>query len=129
VTHKKHPASDSPVGENSSLMRAVEDEWQANMRATNRQNNGAVQQWCEERHLERRHSSTRVTDGLLQQKTTRPLLSAKNKKKLLQWARHHQHWTIEEWKNIAWSHESRFLLDHADGRVWIFHKQHESMDL
>jgi hypothetical protein len=35
-----------------------------------------------------------------------PLLSAKNKKKRLQWAQDHQHWIIEEWKNITWSKES-----------------------
>ncbi|KAK6329290.1 hypothetical protein J4Q44_G00012680 [Coregonus suidteri] len=45
---------------------------------------------------------------------------SKNKKKHLQWARDHQHWTIEEWRNIPWSDESQFLLRHADGRVRIW---------
>ena len=36
-------------------------------------------------------------------------------------------WAIEEWKNIAWSDESRFLLRHADGRVRTWSEQHESM--
>ncbi len=31
-------------------------------------------------------------------------------------------------KNVAWSEESRFLLRHSDGRVRIWHKEHESMD-
>ena len=57
----------------------------------------------------------------------RPQLSAKIKKKQLQWARNYQHWTIEEWKNFAWSKESRFLLRHADGRVRIWCNQHEFM--
>ncbi len=35
---------------------------------------------------------------------------------------------IEDWKNIAWSDESRFLLQHSDDRVRIWHKEHESMD-
>ncbi len=26
----------------------------------------------------------------------------------------HQNWTIEDWKNVAWSDESRFLLQHSD---------------
>lgn len=69
-----------------------------------------------------RNSSILVMDGLLQQTTT-PLLSAKNK--TLHWARDHQHWTTEEWNNITWSDESRFLLTHADVRIW--RKQHESM--
>ncbi len=43
-------------------------------------------------------------------------------------AQAHQNWTIEDWKNVAWSDESRFLLQHSDGRVRIWHKEHESMD-
>ncbi len=57
-----------------------------------------------------------------------PLLSAKNSKRRLQFAQAHQNWTIEDWKNIAWSDESRFLLQHSDGRVRIWRKEHESMD-
>ncbi len=57
-----------------------------------------------------------------------PLLSAKNRKFMLQFAQAHQNWTIEDWKNFAWSDESRFLLRHSDGRVKIWRKEHESMD-
>ncbi len=56
------------------------------------------------------------------------LLSAKNRKRRLQFPQVHQNWTIEDWKNVAWSDESRFLLRHSDGRVGIWHKEHESMD-
>ncbi len=42
-----------------------------------------------------------------------PLLSAKNRKRSLQFAQAHQNWTIVDWKN-AWSDESRFLLRHSD---------------
>jgi len=34
--------------------------------------------------------------------------------------------TVENWKNVAWSDESQFLLRHLDGRVRIWDKQHES---
>ncbi len=57
-----------------------------------------------------------------------PLLSAKNRKRRLQFARAHQNWTREDWKNVAWSDESRFLLQHSDGRVIIWCKEHESID-
>ncbi len=57
-----------------------------------------------------------------------PLLSAKNRKQSLQFAQTHQNWTIEDWKNVAWSDDSRFLLRHSDGRVRIWYKEHESMD-
>ncbi len=35
-----------------------------------------------------------------------PLLSAKNRKRRLQFTQDHQNWTIEDWKNVAWSDES-----------------------
>uniref|UniRef100_A0A3Q2CF91 Gamma-aminobutyric acid type A receptor subunit alpha6b n=1 Tax=Cyprinodon variegatus TaxID=28743 RepID=A0A3Q2CF91_CYPVA len=57
-----------------------------------------------------------------------PLLSAKNRKLRLQFAQTHRNWTIEDWKNVAWSDESRFLLRHSDGRVRIWPLQYESMD-
>ncbi len=43
-----------------------------------------------------------------------PLLSDKYRKQRLQFTQAHQNWTIEDWKNIVWSDESRFLLQHSD---------------
>ncbi len=57
-----------------------------------------------------------------------PLLSAKNRKQRLQFTQTHQNWTIEDWKYVAWSDESQFLLRHSDGRVSNWCKEHESMD-
>ncbi len=57
-----------------------------------------------------------------------PLLSAKNRTRRLQFTQAHQNWTIEDWKNIAWSDESWFLLRNSDGRGRIWRKEHESMD-
>ncbi len=51
-----------------------------------------------------------------------PLLSAKNRTWRLQFTQAHQNWTIEDWKNVAWSDESRFLLQHSDGRVRTWRK-------
>ncbi len=55
------------------------------------------------------------------------ILSAKNRKRRLQFTQAHQNWKREDWKN-AWSDESWFLLQHSDGRVRIWCKEHESMD-
>ncbi len=55
------------------------------------------------------------------------LLSAKNRKRRILFTQTHQNWTIEDWKNVAWSDESWFLL-HSDGRVSISRKEHESLD-
>ncbi len=57
-----------------------------------------------------------------------PLLTAKNRKRRIQFTQTHQNRTIEDWKNVAWSDESQFLLRLSDGRVRIRHKEHESID-
>ncbi len=57
-----------------------------------------------------------------------PFLSAKNRTRRIQFIQAHQNWTMEDWKNAAWSDESQFLLRHSDGRVRIWHKEHENMD-
>ncbi len=76
--------------------------------------------------------SERTTDRTLKQmgyRSRRPhrvqLLSAKNRKQFTQAL---QNWTIVDWKNVAWSDESRFLLRHSDVRVRILRKEHESTD-
>ncbi len=58
-----------------------------------------------------------------------PLLSAKNRTRRIQFTQDHQNWTIEDWKNVTWSDESRFLLRHSDGRVRIWCKEHKSMGM
>uniref|UniRef100_A0AAY5L5G1 Transposase Tc1-like domain-containing protein n=1 Tax=Esox lucius TaxID=8010 RepID=A0AAY5L5G1_ESOLU len=66
--------------------------------------------------------------GFVNPQQPQPLISTTNRKKRLQFARAHQNWTVEDWKNVAWSDESRFLLRHSDGRVRIWRKQNENMD-
>jgi len=36
-----------------------------------------------------------------------------------QFVKAHQNWTVEDWNNVAWSDESRFLLRQSDGRVFF----------
>ncbi len=56
-----------------------------------------------------------------------PLLSDKNSTRRIQFTQTHQNWTIEDWKNVAWSDESWFLLlRHSDDWVRIWCKEHET---
>uniref|UniRef100_A0A8C9YEJ5 NACHT domain-containing protein n=1 Tax=Sander lucioperca TaxID=283035 RepID=A0A8C9YEJ5_SANLU len=57
-----------------------------------------------------------------------PLISTKNWKMRLQFAQAHPNCTFQDWKNVACSDESRFLLRHSDGRVRIWRKQNKNMD-
>ncbi|XDV42643.1 hypothetical protein PO909_011266 [Leuciscus waleckii] len=77
---------------------------------TTRYNRGMQQSICE--------ATTRTTLRRMGYNSRRPhrvpLISTTNWKKRLQFARAHQNWTVEDWKNVAWSDESRFLLRHSD---------------
>ncbi|GFW92824.1 HTH_Tnp_Tc3_2 domain-containing protein [Trichonephila clavipes] len=57
-----------------------------------------------------------------------PLLTARHKALRLAWARQHRHWTVDDWEHVAWSDESRFQLNRADGIVQVWRHPHESMD-
>ncbi len=76
--------------------------------------------------------TTRWTLKQMSNSSRRPhrvlLLSAKNRKRRLQFAQARQNWTIEDWKNVAWSDESQLQLRHSDVRVRMWRKVHESMD-
>ncbi|GBL97579.1 hypothetical protein AVEN_49100-1 [Araneus ventricosus] len=58
--------------------------------------------------------------GLCSRHPTRvPLLNKCYRQLRLQWAREHRDWTMDEWKRVAWSDESRFLIHHVDGHVRV----------
>ncbi len=123
----------SCVDENTLLMSEVRGEWADMVRddrkatvtqITTRYNQGmqnTISERTTHRTLKQMCYSSRRPHRV-------PLLSAKNRKLRLQFTQAHQTWTIEDWKNVAWSDESWFLLLHSDGRVRIWRKEHESMD-
>ncbi len=97
------------------------------LKGNSNSNNHSLQPRYAEYHLWTHNMSNPEADGLQQQKTTPvPLLSAKNRKRRLKFTQAHQNWTIEDWKHVAWSDESRFLLRHSDGRVRIWRKEHKA---
>ena len=49
----------------------------------------------------------------------KPLISEANQKKRLQFAREHKDWTLEQWKKVMWSDESRFTLFQSDGHIGV----------
>jgi len=82
---------------------------------TTRYNRGMQQSICE--------ATTHTTLRRMGYNSRRPhrvsLMSSTNRKKRLQFARAHYNWTVEDWKNVAWSDESPFLLRHSDGIVLV----------
>ncbi|GFY29640.1 transposable element Tcb2 transposase [Trichonephila clavipes] len=56
------------------------------------------------------------------------LLTAGHNTLRLVWAYQHRHSTVYDWKHVAWSDESRFQLNRADGRVRVWRRPHKFMD-
>ncbi|XDV11899.1 hypothetical protein PO909_000694 [Leuciscus waleckii] len=81
---------------------------------TTRYNRGMQQSICEATTLRRMGYNSRRPHR-------EPLISTTNRKKMLQFARAHQNWTVEDWKNVAWSDESRFLLRHSVWGMFSWH--------
>ncbi|HYN44572.1 MAG TPA: IS630 family transposase [Candidatus Limnocylindrales bacterium] len=61
-------------------------------------------------------------------KKKKPLLSVKHKKKRLAWAKKHNTWTIDDWKNIIWSDETGFGLVSGEGREYNWSKDGDILD-
>ncbi|GBM84626.1 hypothetical protein AVEN_226660-1 [Araneus ventricosus] len=58
--------------------------------------------------------------GLCSRRPTRvPLLTKRHHQLHLQWSQEHREWTMDEWKRVAWSDKSRFLIHHVDGRARV----------
>jgi hypothetical protein len=64
--------------------------------------------------------------GLMaQEKEAKPKLSAKNIKARLDFARRHRYWTVEDWKRVIWSDETKVNRFSSDGRSWCWARDGE----
>jgi transposase len=50
----------------------------------------------------------------------KPHITQANARLRLQWCKARRQWTVEQWKSIMWSDESRYMLWRSDGRVWTW---------
>lgn len=50
----------------------------------------------------------------------KPLITRTNARRRLEWCKEHRNWTVNEWKNVLWSDESRYMMWNSDGRTWTW---------
>ena len=50
-------------------------------------------------------------------KTKKPLLTKRHRKERLDFALAHQDWTVEDWKTVVWSYETKINRLGSDGRI------------
>jgi hypothetical protein len=58
----------------------------------------------------------------------RPLLTTPHKEKRLAWAKAHADWTVDDWKAVIFSDESKFTLFGTDGREWCWRAPGQAFD-
>ncbi|CAJ0915678.1 unnamed protein product [Ranitomeya imitator] len=58
----------------------------------------------------------------------KPLLRTGNKQKRLVWAKEHKEWTLDQWKSVLWSDESKFEIFGSNHRVFVRRRKGERMD-
>lgn len=60
-------------------------------------------------------------------KPRKPLISAKNARKRLAWCKAHADWTVDDWRRVVWSDETKTNRFNSDGRVWAWIRDVESL--
>jgi transposase len=73
------------------------------------------------RNVLKRHSFKAVT------KKKKPLLTAKHRKQRLAFALKHQEWTVEDWKRVIWSDETKINRLGSDGKQWVWKQVGEGL--
>lgn len=61
-------------------------------------------------------------------KKKKPELSPKNIKARLQFAKTHQDWTLDDWKRVIWSDETKVNRFNSDGRTWFWGHDPSKLD-
>jgi transposase len=61
-------------------------------------------------------------------KLKKPKLSIEHKRERLAWARNHSSWTIEDWKEVIWSDETKFMLVMSEGKEYVWIKEGERLE-
>jgi len=59
----------------------------------------------------------------------KPNVSENNRKIRLKWARERRLWTIDDWKKVVWSDESRFTMFQNDGKTRVWRLPKEKYDI
>ncbi|GFR58599.1 transposable element Tc1 transposase [Elysia marginata] len=53
---------------------------------------------------------------------TCPILAQRHRHQRTLWAQEHAAWDGIQWRSVVFSDESRFYIDHADGRVRVWRR-------
>ncbi len=60
-------------------------------------------------------------------KQKRPLLKKVHRVQRLKFARYHQNWTVEDWKRVLWSDETKINRIGSDGKMYTWKRKEEPL--
>lgn len=61
------------------------------------------------------------------EKKEKPMLRMKNVKERLKFAQAHKDWTVEDWRTVIFSDETKINRFNSDGREWCWYREEESL--
>ena len=61
-------------------------------------------------------------------KKKKPVLTQRHRRARLDFALAHQYWTLEDWKKVVWSDETKINRLGSDGRKWVWKKPGEALN-
>jgi len=54
-------------------------------------------------------------------------LSKKHRRMCIDYAEAHQHWTVDDWKRVVWTDETKVNHLGSDGKWWVWKRKGESL--
>jgi len=73
------------------------------------------------------HNSLKLAGMKAMVKKKKPFLSKRHRKARMDFALTHQYWTMEDWKKVVWSDETKINRLGSDGRKWVWKKAGENL--
>lgn len=80
--------------------------------------------------INRKTVSRALNNGGLKakEKKKKPLLSLKNIKARMEFAKKHQDWTVDDWKRVVFSDETKINRFNSDGRSWAWFRDAQELE-
>ena len=60
-------------------------------------------------------------------KKKKPFLDVRHRKRRLAFALKYREWTVEDWKRVVWSGETKINRFGSDGREWVWKEKGEGL--
>jgi hypothetical protein len=57
-----------------------------------------------------------------------PFISKRHRKARYEWAIAHHHWTMDDWRRVVWSDETKINRFGSDGRKWVWKRAGEGLN-